>query len=72
MTPKESQIDFFSWLIKNKLDEFVMKNKSEIKETLDLARSSFLAAIAGALAERTIRREKVNPFASRALSYSLS
>ena len=42
MTPKESQIGFFSWLMKNKLDEFVMKNKSEIKETLDLARSEWL------------------------------
>ncbi len=36
MTPKESQIDFFSWLVKNKLDGLVMKNKSEIKDTLDL------------------------------------
>jgi hypothetical protein len=42
MTPKESQIDFFSWLMKNKLDEFVMKNKSEIKGTLDLAHSEWL------------------------------
>ena len=42
MTPKGSQIDFFSWLRKNKLDEIVMKNKSEIKEALDLVHNEWL------------------------------
>ena len=42
MTPKDKQVDFYSWLVKNKLGKLTMKNEREIKENLELARDEWL------------------------------
>ena len=37
MTPKESQVSFHAWLLKNKLGDLIEKNESQIKQALGSA-----------------------------------
>lgn len=42
MNPKHNQIDFYSWLGKNKLDLLEMKSKEEVKKSLSCAHEEWL------------------------------
>lgn len=42
MTPKDTQISFYSWLLKNKVDDLRMKNEDGIKQTLNSAYHEWL------------------------------
>lgn len=42
MKPKAKQVDFYSWLVKNRLDDLEMKNKVELKKAINCAHDDFL------------------------------